>query len=81
MQQGDPLGPLLFAIALQPIAADLRKRLQESGSSTDSPLLLSMWYLDDGYIIAKYYPLQEPVAYLLPNDVKASGLHLNLSPR
>ena len=39
VQQGDPLGPLLFA--------DLRKRLQESESSTDSPLLLSMWYLDD----------------------------------
>ena len=55
VQQGDPLGPLLFAIALQPIAADLRKRLQESGSSTDSALLQSMWYLDDGYIIAKHH--------------------------
>ena len=79
MQQGDPLGPLLFAIALQPIAADLRKRLEESVSSTDSPLLPSMWYLDYGYIIAKHYQLREAVASLLSNDVKASGLHLNLS--
>ena len=41
VQQGDPLGPLLFAIALPPIAADLRKRLQESESSADSSLLLA----------------------------------------
>ena len=30
VQEGDPFGPLLFASTLQPIAADLRKRLQES---------------------------------------------------
>ena len=79
VQQEDPLGPLLFAIALQPIAADLRKRLQESESSTDSSPLLTMWYLDDGYIIAKHHQLREAVAHLLSNDVKASGLHLNFS--
>ena len=71
VQQGDPLGPLLFAFALQPIAADCRKRLQESESRTDSPLLLSMWYLHDGYIIAKHHQLREAVAYLLSNDVKS----------
>ena len=38
-----------------------------------------MWYLSDGYIIAKHHQLREAVAYLLFNDVKASGLHLNLS--
>ena len=37
-----------------------------------------MWYLDDGYIIAKHHQPREAVAYLLSNDVKASGLHLNL---
>ena len=79
VQQGDLLGPLLIAIALQPIAADLRKRLEESESSTDSSLLLTMWYLDDGYIIAEHLQLREAVAYLPSNDVKASGLHLNLS--
>ena len=31
------------------------------------------------YIIAKHYLLREAVAYLLSKDVKASGLHLNLS--
>ena len=42
VQQGDPLGPLLFAITPQPIAAGSRKRRQESESSTDSSLLLTM---------------------------------------
>ena len=38
VQQGDPLGPLLFAAALQPLAEQLRS----------SPLDLSLFYLDDG---------------------------------
>ena len=56
-----------------------RTRLQESESGTDSSLLLCMWYLDDGYIIAKHHQLREAVAYLLSNKVKASALLLILS--
>ena len=74
VQQGDPLGSLLFASALQSIAADLRKRLQESENSTDSPLLLSMSYLDDGYIIAKHHQLREAIAYL--PHVRSTVWHL-----
>ena len=40
VQQGDPLGPLLFAAALQPLAEELRS----------SPLDLSLFYLDDGIL-------------------------------
>ena len=40
VQQGDPLGPLLFAAALQPLAEQLRS----------SPLDLSLFYLDDGVL-------------------------------
>ena len=40
VQQGDPLGPLLFAAALQPLTADLR-----SGS-----LDMALHFLDDGII-------------------------------
>ena len=40
VQQGDPLGPLLFAAALQPLADELRS----------SPLDLSLFYLDDGVL-------------------------------
>ena len=68
-----------FPTALSLLTKDLRKRLQESESSTDSSPLLTMWYLDGGYIIAKHHQPREAVAYLLSNDVKASGLHLNLS--
>ena len=38
--KGDPLGPLLFAAALQPVAAELR----------NGPLDLAMFYLDDGVV-------------------------------
>ena len=40
VQQGDPLGPLLFAAALQPLAEELRS----------GPLDLATFYLDDGVI-------------------------------
>ena len=41
VQQGDPLGPLLFAAALQPLANDLRTR---------GGLDLAVFYLDDGVL-------------------------------
>ena len=40
VQQGDPLGPLLFATALQPLAQELRQ----------TSLDLSVFYLDDGVL-------------------------------
>ena len=42
VQQGDPLGPLLFAVALHPLAFELQNRVQ-TGSDTDEtcPTLLS----------------------------------------
>ena len=43
VQQGDPLGPLLFSLALHPVLAKLRAACPE--------LLLNAWYLDDGTLI------------------------------
>lgn len=37
VQQGDPLGPLLFCLVIQPIISNLQSKLNE-------------WYLDDGSI-------------------------------
>ena len=41
VQQGDPLGPLLFALVLHPLIHQVR----------DSFKLLHDWYLDDGTLV------------------------------
>ena len=42
VQQGDPLGPLLFSIVLAPIIEEIRALNPR----------LNLWYLDDGVIVA-----------------------------
>ena len=67
VQQGDPLGPLLFAAALQPVAAALR----------NGPVDFSVFYLDDGVLAGPV----EAVAQALGTLQQASanlGLTLNL---
>ena len=44
-QQGDPLGPVLFALALKTVTDKLCEEVPD--------LLLNRWYLDDGYIAGK----------------------------
>ena len=64
VQQGDPLGPLLFAAAIQPMAAALRSGLD-----------LWLFYLDDG-VLAGDVPA---VAAALTHDANAetsSGIGL-----
>jgi hypothetical protein len=43
VQQGDPLGPLLFALALQPLLKSIKDQASE--------LKLNIWFLDDGVIM------------------------------
>ena len=43
VQQGDPLGPLLFSLTLLPIISEIKHRLPN--------LKLNAWFLDDGTII------------------------------
>ena len=40
VQQGDPLGPLGFALALHPIIEKIREEVPD--------LKINVWYLDDG---------------------------------
>ena len=81
VQQGDPLRPLLLAIALRPVTLELRKRLQISSSSevNGTPDVFNVWYLDYGYIVANHEQLRSVLDYLLSNDVKNRGPHLNLA--
>ena len=68
VQQGDPLGPLLFAAALQPVAADLRQ----------APLDMALHYLDDG-VLAGDVPSVAAALQHVQQRAADVGLQLNLS--
>ena len=65
VQQGDPLGPLLFAIALQPLAQELQGRLD-----------LATFYLDDLILAGD---LDAVAAALRHVQQRCSGLGLQLN--
>eukprot|EP00438_Fugacium_kawagutii_P017492 Skav211850 [mRNA] locus=scaffold1622:6900:9179:+ [translate_table: standard] len=68
VQQGDPLGPLLFAAALQPLATELR----------EGPLDLALFYLDDGVLAGDVAAVGAAVAHV-QQRAASLGLRLNLS--
>ncbi|CAE7257961.1 unnamed protein product [Symbiodinium microadriaticum] len=68
VQQGDPLGPLLFAAALQPLAQELRR----------GPLDLAFFYLDDGVLAGDIAAVGAALAYVQQKAAQL-GLHLNLA--
>ena len=65
VQQGDPLGPLLFALAL----AKLTTRIDQT-----SQLLFHVWYCDDGTLVGTLPELQKAL-----NVIIAEGQELGLS--
>jgi hypothetical protein len=67
-QQGDPLGPLLFAAALQPLANELRT----------GPLELAPFFLDDGVLAGSTASVAAALA-LVQTKAAEFGLQLNLS--
>ncbi|GKE81102.1 putative reverse transcriptase domain-containing protein, partial [Tanacetum coccineum] len=64
VQQGDPLGPLLFALILHPLLYKIKDSCK---------LLLHAWYLDDGTVIGD----SKEAAKVL-DIIKVSGLGLGL---
>jgi len=76
VQQGDPLGPLLFSIALRPILRHFESKLM----SNNAPLLRTQrmlaFYMDDGFIIANHHALRTILDVLNSPEAKAYGLFL-----
>ena len=67
VQQGDPLGPLFFAVLWQDVVAALPESLA-----------MNVWYLDDGHLVGDMDTLARSLAII---QLKASkiGVKLNLS--
>ena len=71
VQQGDPLGPLLFSLVMLEAAKMIKEALPGS-------LQLHLWYLDDGVIAGK----AEDVSFALETLSRVGpkwGLHINTS--
>ena len=69
VQQGDPLGPLLFALALHPIVTKI---------ASECTLDINGWYLDDGSLIGKTSEVLKALK-ILQSESASVGLDLNLS--
>jgi hypothetical protein len=67
VQQGDPLGPLLFALVLSKMTSRIVERVPD--------LLFHVWYLDDGSIVGTRSQLAQ-VLLLLETEGPGFGLHL-----
>ena len=72
VQQGDPLGPLLFALVLQKLVSSL---------DTDeecAEILLQAWYLDDGALAGTRSAVLRAL-HVIEELGPALGLHVNLA--
>ena len=69
VQQGDPLGPLLFSLVLVQFVRSI---------SFTEQCLLNLWYLDDGTFIAPRPCLHKLLTHFTESGPKF-GLHINLS--
>ena len=70
VQQGDPLGPLCFALTLQPSIDKLKREVPN--------LSINVWYLDDGTLCGSPEDLCAALK-IIEEDGPQMGLHLNRS--
>ncbi len=79
LRKGDPLGPLLFALALQPIIQELNDKLRtwqkEMMNNANTELLLFVFYLDDVILIGRHELLQKAIEFLGSDKAVSRGLY------
>ncbi|GKE45000.1 putative reverse transcriptase domain-containing protein, partial [Tanacetum coccineum] len=68
VQQGDPLGPLLFSLALHPLVYTINQSCE---------LTLQAWYLDDGTIVGDTLMVAKALD-IIRSDGPGRGLFLNI---
>ena len=68
VQQGDPLGPLGFSLALHPLVEKIRTQVPG--------LVINTWYLDDGTLCGSARDLCSALA-IIDEDGPTRGFHLN----
>ena len=68
VQQGDPLGPLGFALTLHPISERIDEEVPD--------LTINAWYLDDGTLCGSPEDLAKALK-IIEEDGPSRGLHLN----
>ena len=71
VQQGDPLGPLLFAVVLHKLVMKLDAEL-------GADLLLNVWFLDDCVLCGPREVIIRALQIFM-EDGPSLGLHLNLA--
>ena len=72
MQQGDPLGPLLFTLVLQKLVSSL------NANEECAEILLQAWYLDDGALAGTRSAVLSAL-HVIEEMGSALGLHVNLA--
>lgn len=77
VQQGDPLGPFLFSIALQEPLVRLTEHIAEKHQDCPKAELLT-FYIDDGVLVARHEVLQTVLEFLDSQSVKGYGFHLTV---
>jgi len=84
VQQGDPLGPLLYSLALQPLLGKLKGLIAEWSKEikdirdSNPALLLNAFYCDDGVFVARHEILLKILKYLRTPDARAYGTDIRL---
>ena len=68
VQQGDPLSPLLFALAIQPVILKIKSEVPD--------LMLNAWYLDDGTFVGEPHDLAHALD-ILEIEFPLIGLQVN----